>query len=36
MEVAVSIASQLLSEVGEGTESSGPSWKDVQLALGKH
>jgi len=32
----VSIASQLLSEVGEGTESSGPSWKDVQLALGKH
>ena len=36
MEVAVSIASQLLSEVGEGSEASGPSWKDVQLALGKH
>ena len=27
---------QLLSEVENETESSGPSWKDVQLALGKH
>ena len=36
MEVAVSIASQLLSECGDDTALNGPSWKDVQLALGKN
>ena len=35
MEVAVSIAAQLLSELGEDQDVAGPSWRDVQRALGK-